>query len=35
MNVKGEEELTRKIKQNDNNKTSAQRPKLKLGLFLF
>lgn len=33
MNVKGEEELIIKTKQSDNNKTSAQKPKLKLGLF--
>lgn len=35
MNVKGEEELIIKIKHSDNNKTSAQKPKLKLGLFCF
>ncbi len=35
MNVKGEEELIIKTKQNDNNKISAQKPKLKLGLFCF
>lgn len=31
--MKGEEELIIKTKQSDNNKTSAQKPKLKLGLF--